>query len=58
MITNDKELIKTQMEIRLLTQMLQLSEKGLMDTDEYRDLQRKKDVMSYGVDIQELIDKL
>lgn len=51
-------LMKTELETRILEQMLKLIEQGKRETEEYTELQRKKDLLSYGVDLQKIIDNL
>lgn len=53
-----EKLIEIEMETRILTQKIKLIEENKMDTIEYKELERKLDVIKYGISIQDLINKL
>lgn len=53
-----EKIIKIEIESRILSQQLKLIENGKINSDEYKELERKYDVVKYGISIQDLIDKL
>ena len=53
-----ENIIKIEIERRILSQQLKLIENGKINSDEYKELKRKYDVVKYGISIQDLIDKL
>ena len=53
-----EKLIEIEIASRILSQQIKLINDGKINSDEYKDLERKYDVLKYGISIQDLINKL